>query len=269
MTMNADAARARFAELHRTPEVFVMPNPWDAGSARILSALGFPALATTSSGHAASLGRPDQRVDLDELLEHVSTIVAAVDVPVNVDAEHGFADDPAGVARTFARIAGTGAAGASIEDYDPVARRIEPLDVAVERVAAAAGAARESGLLLTARAENHLYGVADLDDTIARLVAYRDAGAPCVYAPGLIDLDDIRRVVTDVGVPVNVLALRNGPSVAALGDAGVRRVSTGGSLAFAAYGALATAARELLDQGTSTYVGGGLSRDLRKAAFDA
>jgi 2-methylisocitrate lyase-like PEP mutase family enzyme len=174
---------------------------------------------------------------ISQEVAHVSAIVDAVDVPVNVDAEHGFAADAAGVAHTFARIVDTGAAGASIEDYDPVAGALEPLDVAVERVTAAAEGARASGLLLTARAENHLYGVADLDDTIARLTAYRDAGADCVYAPGLIDLDAIKRVVTEVGVAVNVLALRNGPSVAELGAVGVRRVSTGGSLAFAAYGA--------------------------------
>jgi 2-methylisocitrate lyase-like PEP mutase family enzyme len=259
--------RARFAELHRGPEIFVMPNPWDVGSARILASLGFPALATTSSGHAASLGKPDQHVSLDELIEHVSAIVNAVEVPVNIDAEHGFADDADGVARSFARLAETGAAGFSIEDYDPVAKRIEPLAVAVERVAAAASVARPNGVVLTARAENILYGGTDLDDTIARLIAYRDAGADCVYAPGLIDLDDIKRVVTDVGVPVNVLALRNGPNVAALGSVGVRRVSTGGSLAFAAYGALAAGARELLDDGTSTYTSASLSRALRKEAF--
>jgi 2-methylisocitrate lyase-like PEP mutase family enzyme len=266
MTSNAGAARARFSELHREG-VFVMPNPWDVGSARILAALGFPALATTSSGHAASLGKRDQHVELEELLDHVRAIVQAVDVPVNVDAEHGFAEDAGGVAQTLARIADAGAAGASIEDYDPVSGALEPLAVAVARVAAAAGAARESGLVLTARAENHLYGVNDLDDTIARLSAYRDAGADCVYAPGLTDIDDIRRVVTEVGIPVNVLALRKGPSVAALGAAGVRRVSTGGSLAFAAYGALAAAARELLDEGTSNYSSAGLSRDLRAEAF--
>jgi 2-methylisocitrate lyase-like PEP mutase family enzyme len=262
-----DSRRAHFAEMHRKPDVFVMPNPWDVGSARILAVLGFPALATTSSGHAASLGKPDQHVDLDELLDHVSAIVAAVDVPVNVDAENGFAADPAGVARTFQRIADTGAAGASIEDYDPAGQQLEPLRVAVERVAAAAEVTRATGLVLTARAENHLYGVNDLDDTIARLIAYRDAGADCVYAPGLIELDAIKRVVTEVGVAVNVLALRNGPSVSALGAVGVRRVSTGGSLAFAAYGALAAAGRELLDDGTSTYTAATLSRALRTEAF--
>jgi 2-methylisocitrate lyase-like PEP mutase family enzyme len=134
-------------------------------------------------------------------------------------------------------------------------------------VAAAAEVTRATGLVLTARAENHLYGVNDLDDTIARLIAYRDAGADCVYAPGLIELDAIQRVVTEVGIAVNVLALRNGPSVGALGAVGVRRVSTGGSLAFAAYGALAAAGRELLDDGTSTYTAATLSRALRKEAF--
>ena len=190
--------RQRFSELHAVG-TFVMPNPWDVGSARLLEALGFPALATTSSGYAASLGRLDQQVTLDELLAHVVTLVDAIDIPLNVDAERLYADEPEGVAETARLLAGTGAAGFSIEDYDPVRERLDPLDEAVARVGAAAEVARTHGLVLTARAENHLYGVDDLDDTIARLQAYRDAGAHVVYAPGLASLDDIARVVRETG----------------------------------------------------------------------
>jgi 2-methylisocitrate lyase-like PEP mutase family enzyme len=230
-----------------------MPNPWDVGSARILASLGFPALATTSMGHAATLGRVDQRVTLDELVLHAAAIVAAVDVPVNVDAEYCFADDESSIATTVNRIAETGAAGLSIEDFNPSTRTIDPLPRAGERVAAAAKAARSAGLVLTARAENHIYDICDLDDTIARLQAYRDAGAEVVYAPGLKDLDDIARLVAEVGVPVNVLALPSGPSIDQLAEVGVRRVSTGGFLARAAYGQLIRAAEELRSSGTTTY----------------
>lgn len=243
-----------------------MPNAWDIGSARILESLGFQAIATTSSGHAATLGRMDQRVTLDELVEHARSLASAVDVPLSVDAERCFANTPDGVAETVEQIAETGAAGVSIEDYDPVTG-IDPLDVAAERVAAAAEVAKRYGLTLTARAENHLYGIDDLDDTMARLIAYRDAGAHVIYAPWLAEIGQISLVVGETGGPVNVLARVDGPSVAELGAAGVRRISTGGALAFAAYGALAAAGRELLDSGTSTYLGGALSADDRRAAF--
>ncbi len=248
-----DDLRQRFRALHGDG-LFLMPNPWDVGSARLLVSLGFEALATTSAGHAAALGRPDQNVTREELLAHVEALVAAVDVPLNVDAERCFADTPAGVAETVELIARAGAAGCSIEDYDPQRGTIDTLDVAVERVAAAAEVARRHGVLLTARAENNLYGIDDLDDTITRLMAYRDAGAEVVYAPGLVDGAAIASLVQRVGIPVNVLALRRGPSVAELAAIGVRRVSTGGSLARAAYGALVTAARELQTAGTSTYL---------------
>jgi 2-methylisocitrate lyase-like PEP mutase family enzyme len=258
--------RQRFAELHAVG-TFVMPNPWDVGSARLLETLGFPALATTSSGLAATLGRLDQQLTLDELLAHVVTLVDAIDVPLNVDAERLYADEPEGVAEAARLIAGTGAAGFSIEDYDPVRERLDPLAEAVARVGAAAEVARSHGLVLTARAENHLYGVDDLDDTITRLRAYREAGAHVVYAPGLVNLDDIGRVVSEVGVPVNVLALRSGPAVRELASVGVRRVSTGGALAWAAYGALVGAGQELLESGTSEYTDGGLEPALRQRAF--
>jgi 2-methylisocitrate lyase-like PEP mutase family enzyme len=239
--------RTRFRQLHDAG-TFVMPNPWDVGSATILAGLGFPALATTSSGHAAALGRADQQVTRDELLEHVAALVAAVDVPVSVDAERGFADDPAGVGETYRLLGGTGAAGASIEDYDPTAGRILDRAEAVERVGSAAEAAHSAGMVLTARAEQHLYDpAADLADTIARLVAFRDAGADVVYAPGLRALGDIQRVVAAVAVPVNVLRMPGTPPLAELAAAGVRRISTGGALARVAYAAATEAARELLD----------------------
>jgi 2-methylisocitrate lyase-like PEP mutase family enzyme len=257
--------RTRFRQLHELG-MFLMPNPWDIGSARLLASMGFPALATTSLGHAASLGKPDQGVTRDELLAHVEALAAAVDLPLNVDAERCFADDPAGVAETVTLIAETGAAGCSIEDYDPARGAIEEVEVAAERVAAAAEAAHRHGMTLTARAENHLYGIADLDDTIARLLAYREAGADVLYAPRLTDADDIRRVVEATGAPVNVLAMRHGPSVPELAELGVRRVSTGGPLARAAYGALRRAAEELLGPGTSTYQDGAItSEDLERA----
>ena len=255
--------RARFRELH-VDGIFVMPNPWDVGSAKLLASMGFQALATTSAGLAWSLGKLDMQVTRDELVSHVAAVAAATPLPLNVDSERCFPDEPGGVAETVRLLADAGAAGCSIEDFDPATGEIEPLGVAAERVAIAAGAAP---LVLTARAENHLHGVDDLDDTIARLVAYRDAGADVVYAPGLRDLAAIRRVVEEVGVPVNVLALPVGPSVLELGAAGVRRVSTGGALARAAYGALLAGAAELRDEGTSRYSEWGAATDALKGAF--
>lgn len=231
-----------------------MPNAWDVGSARILASMGFEALATTSLGHAAALGKLDLSVTRDEMLDHVEALASAVDLPLNVDSQRCFADDPAGVAETVAEMAERGAAGCSIEDYDPASGRIDPLEVAVERVAAAAEAAHRHGVVLTARAENHVYELGDLDDTLRRLVAYRNAGADVVYAPRLSDPDDIRRVVAATDAPINVLAMRHAPSVPELAEMGVRRVSTGGALARAAYGALIAAAGELQREGTSTYL---------------
>jgi 2-methylisocitrate lyase-like PEP mutase family enzyme len=259
--------RDRFRELHARDGLFLLPNPWDLGSARLLESLGFEALATTSSGFAASLGRLDQRVSRDELVAHVGAVTGVVSVPVNVDSENCFPGEPGGVAETVRLLAGAGAAGCSIEDYDPVADRIEDFDVAVSRVADAAGAG--TGVVLTARCENLLHGVRDLDDTIARLVAYRDAGADCVYAPGLRDLGEIARVVETVGVPVNVLLLPGGPSAGELESVGVRRASTGGLLAWAAYGALVRGARELLERGTSTYAKERVTPEELRAAFEA
>jgi len=255
--------RARFAELHARDGIFVMPNPWDAGSAKLLAGCGAEALATTSAGFAWTLGRLDGRVARDELVAHVAQVAAATPLPLNVDSERCFPDDPGGVAETVRLLAEAGAAGCSIEDFDPRTGAIEPLEVAVARVAVAAS----GPLVLTARAENHLHGIDDLDDTIARLVAYRDAGADVVYAPGLRDLSAIGRVVEEVGIPVNVLALPVGPSVSELAGAGVRRVSTGGALARAAYGALLAGAAELRDHGTSGYSEWGAAAEALKGAF--
>jgi len=245
-----------------------MPNPWDVGSARLLAALGFEALATTSAGFALSIGKRDQTVTRDELVAHVAELAAATPLPLNVDSERLYPDDEGGVAETVALLADAGAAGCSIEDYDPRAGAIERVESAVERVGVAAEAAR-GRLVLTARCENHLYGAGDLADTIARLAAYRDAGADVVYAPGLTDLGEIRRLVAEVAVPVNVLALPAGPTVAELGSVGVRRVSTGSALARAAYGALVVAAEELRDAGTSGYARAGLSSERSDAMLDS
>ena len=261
--------RARFRALHAAEQLFVMPNPWDVGSARLLASFGFEALATTSAGFAWSLGKLDQQVSRDELVAHVEDLAAATSLPLNVDSERCYPDDPGGVAETVALLAEAGAAGCSIEDYDPATGAVDDVEAAAERVALAAEACHglAEPMVLTGRAENHIRGVDDLDDTIARLVAYRDAGADAVYAPGLSDLDQIAAVVEAVGVPLNVLALPNGPSIPELASVGVRRVSTGSLLAAAAYGALVAGARELLGDGTSTYAAGNVSRDVLDTAF--
>lgn len=260
------SARGRFRQLHEHG-TFLLPNAWDIGSARILAQLGFPAVATTSAGHAASLGRLDQQVTRDELLAHVAVLAGAVRLPLSVDAERCFADTAAGIRETVDLLADAGAAGISIEDYDPATGRVEPIGDAAGRVAAAAQAGARHGIVLTARCENFLYGNPDLDDTIARLRAYRQAGADVVYAPGLRRLGDIARVVEAVPAPLNVLVLADGPSVGQLAAVGVRRVSTGGALARAAYGALRRAARELLDTGTSGYLAQALTGEQAEAAF--
>jgi 2-methylisocitrate lyase-like PEP mutase family enzyme len=249
---------ARFRALHERPGAFVIPNPWDAGTARLFASLGFPALATTSGGLAFALGRADgaNLVSREETLANVRAIAAATPLPVAADLESGFGATPEDVAETIRLAAAAGAVGGSVEDAtgDPAAP-IAPLDEAVRRVAAAVAAARELPFpfTLTARAENFLYGRPDLADTIARLQAYQEAGADVLYAPGLTALDDIRAVVSSVDRPVNVLALPNGPTVPELAEAGVRRISVGGAFAFAAYGAMIEAARELRDQGTYGY----------------
>jgi 2-methylisocitrate lyase-like PEP mutase family enzyme len=259
-------AAQRFHELHARDELFVMPNPWDLGSARLLAWCGFEALATTSQGFAWALGKLDQTVTRDELVAHVAALAEATPLPLNVDSERCYPDDPGGVTRTVELLAEAGAAGFSVEDFDPATDAIEPVDVAAARVREAAQAA--SGMVVTGRCENHIRGVDDFEDTIARLVAYREAGAAAVYAPGLTDLDQIARIVKEVGAPVNVLAMPSGPSVQELASVGVRRVSTGSALARAAYGALVDGARELLGPGTSQYATKGAPASEFTRAFD-
>jgi len=248
----ADKA-SRFLSLHEGPAPLVMPNPWDQGSARLLDSLGFEALATTSSGFAATLGRLDGSVSRDEALAHAASIVVATDRPVSADLENCFADDPAGVATTVRLAVETGLAGCSVEDF--TRRREAPIydaSLAAERVAAAADAGHAGPVhfVVTARAENYVRGRPDLADTIVRLQAYQEAGADVLFAPGLSDLEDVRQVVASVDRPVNVLPWQGGPTVAQLGDAGVRRISVGGAFAFAALGSVVEAARELREQGT-------------------
>ncbi len=247
----------------------MMPNPWDVGSAKLLESSGFEALATTSAGFAWSLGKLDQQVSRDELVAHVAQISEASTLPLNVDSERCYPDDPGGVAETVRLLAEAGAAGCSIEDYDPATGAIDDVGLAAQRVADAAEAAHAlpEPLVLTGRAENHIRGVDDLDDTIARLQAYRDAGADVVYAPGLTELGDIEAVVQAVGVPVNVLALPSAPPLESLAAAGVRRISTGSLLASAAYAALVAGAQELLGPGTSSYAVPGVPHELLATAF--
>lgn len=242
-----------FADLHVPGEPLLMPNPWDVGSALVLQSMGFRALATTSSGFAATLGRPDMSVTRDEALAHAAAIVAAVDVPVSADLENGFAHEPAGVAETVRLAREAGLAGCSIEDATGDADSpIYDHDKAVERVAAAVEAAGE-GFVITARAENFLHGRADLADTIARLRAYQDSGAHVLYAPGASTSAQITAIVGALDRPVNVLALADAPPVGELARLGVARVSVGGAFAFAALGALVEAGRELLTAGTYSY----------------
>ena len=238
-----------FLGLHYGDTPLLIPNPFDQGSARVLAGLGFRALATTSSGFAATLGRRDYGITRDEALAHAASIVSAVDVPVSADLENGFGDEPDAVARTVRGAIGAGLAGCSIEDSTRTgAGPIYDKGFAVERIRAAVETAQggPAKIVLTARAENHLWGIDDLDDTIARLQAYGEAGADVLYAPGLVDSDAIATVVKSVDKPVNVLLLRGGPSIAELADLGVHRISIGGHFANVAYGALAEAAGEFL-----------------------
>jgi 2-methylisocitrate lyase-like PEP mutase family enzyme len=260
-----------FLALHQGPKALLLPNPWDAGSAKLLGSLGFSALATTSSGFAATLGRLDGSVTRDEAVSHAATIVEATDLPVSADLENGYVHAPEAVAETIVLALAAGLAGCSIEDF--TGRADEPiydLGVATERIAAAAEAAHrgEVRLVLTARAENHLHGRDDLGDTITRLQAFQTAGADVLYAPGLHTADAIRSMVTSVDRPVNVLALPGGPTVAELEDLGVRRISVGGAFAYAALGAVVAAARELLDEGTyGFWAGANTGRVAARTAF--
>ncbi len=242
----------RFLELHRQARPLLLANAWDVGSARLLESLGFQALATTSSGYAASVGRLDYSLGREEALAHAAALVAATDVPVSADFEDGFAADPDGVAETVRLALGVGLAGCSVEDWSASQERLYGLDAAAERVAAAAQAAHAGPerLVLTARAENYLRGNPDLRDTIARLQAYQEAGADVLYAPGLHRPEELRELVAALELPINVLARPGAPTVAELGALGVKRVSVGGAFAFTAFGALTNAANELLHDGT-------------------
>ena len=237
---------AEFRALHEG-EPFLIPNPWDAGSARMFEELGAVALATTSSGFAFSLGRADGDVSLTEVIAHTALLAGSVDIPVAVDLENGYGRPASEAARAVRAAAEAGAAGGSIEDYDREADLLYPLDEAVERVAAAAEAARESGFVLTARAENHIRGVTDLDDTIARLQAYEAAGADVLFAPG-IHGDRIRTVCDAVGKPVNVLAVP-GMKASEVFAAGAQRISVGGQLTWLAAAAAGNAVASLLETG--------------------
>jgi 2-methylisocitrate lyase-like PEP mutase family enzyme len=249
MNDHADTAR-RFLELHTSEAPLLLPNPWDLGSARLLASLGFKALATTSGGFAASLGRIDGNVSREQAVAHAAAIGEATGLPVNGDFENCFADEPTGVADTIRLALQAGVAGCSVEDWS--GSEIYDIDRAAERVAAAAEAAHAgpTHLVLTARAENHLRGRHDLGDTIKRLQAYQDAGADVLYAPALRDMQQIRDVIESVDRPVNVLTWPGAPTTAELAQAGVSRVSVGSAFAFAAYGALLGAAREFRDAGT-------------------
>ena len=245
---------AAFQALH-AGEPFVIPNPWDAGSARVLAGLGFKALASTSSGFAFTLGRLDGDVTLDEVVEHGAALDRATDLPVSVDLENGYGSDPESAALAVSRVAEAGAVGASIEDYEP-SGRIYHLEHAVERVAACVEVVRRLPFpfMPTARAENHIRGDPDLDDTVARLQAFEAAGADVLYAPGLETPTELRAVCEAVSKPVNVLA-RPQLTMREIVDAGAQRVSVGGSLTWAAVRAMVAAATEIRDRGGFSLLG--------------
>lgn len=273
--MSREQKLATFRALHARKEPFVIPNPWNAGSARILAALGFEALATTSAGYAFSVGLLDSSAALsrDEVLQNAREIVEATDLPVSADLEDGFGREPDDCAETIRLAADVGLVGGSIEDAtgdadDPV----YPFDLAVARVAAAAATARECGFVLTARAENLLHGRLDLTDTIRRLQAFAGAGADVLYAPGLPSLAAIREVCASVSKPVNVVMGLKGAthSVAELERVGVKRISVGGAFARASYAAFVDAAREVKEKGTFGFAAHAIPHaDLRKYMRDA
>jgi 2-methylisocitrate lyase-like PEP mutase family enzyme len=245
-----------FRELHHRDQAFVIPNPWDVGTARLLAAMGFEALATTSAGYAFSAGRPDNTTSREEMMAHIASICSATVLPVNGDLENGFGDAPEDAAETIRQGAAAGLAGGSIEDS--TARPDEPIytfDLAVERIRAAAEAARARDFVLTARCENYLVGRPDLKDTIRRLQGYQEAGADVLYAPGLTSREDIAEVVRSVDRPVNVVMGLQGAklSVDELSALGVKRISVGSALARAALGAFLRAAREIQETGTFAF----------------
>ena len=273
MTDAAKGSGARLRTLHEREGCFVIPNPWDVGSARILASMGFEALATTSAGMAFALGWQEGSVALEDTLEHCRQLVDATSLPVSADLEKGFGDSPASVAETILAAAETGLAGGSIEDHS--GDRSNPIfefDFAVERIAAAveAGRSLSQDFVLTARAENFLWGRRDLDDTIRRLQAFSKAGADVLYAPGLPDLESVRRVCAEVDKPVNVVMglSSTGFTVAQLKEAGVKRISVGASFARAAYGAFVSAANEVLNDGSFTYADSAIGFTEMNAFFE-
>jgi 2-methylisocitrate lyase-like PEP mutase family enzyme len=271
--MRAQTEKGRiFRALHKRDSAFIIPNPWDVGTARLLAGLGFEALATTSAGYAFSLGQRDNTIDRDQMMAHVSDIVSATDLPVSADLENGFGDDPDMVAETIRRAAATGLVGGSIEDA--TTRPDHPIyehGLAVERVRAAAEVAHALPFpfTLTARAENYLVGRRDLTDTIRRLQAYQEAGADVLYAPGLATRDDIAAVVRSVDRPVNVVMGLQGVqlSLAELSAIGVKRVSVGSALSRAALGAFLRAAREMREHGTFAFAADAVSYGEISALF--
>jgi len=274
--MRTQAERARaFRALHERPGIFIMPNPWDAGTAKLLASLGFEALATTSLGFSSSRGRVDGTLSVsrEELIANCHEIASATDLPVNADLENGYADDPEEAATIIRLAAEAGIVGGSIEDAtgDP-ARPIYDFDLAVERVAAAARVARALPFpfTFTARAENYLHGRPDLGDTIRRLQAFAAAGADVLYAPGLRDLETIRQVVAAVQKPVNVVMSSADPEITArqLAQAGVKRISVGGALSRLAYAAVREAAVAMRDAGSFRWVRDTLPGPDLKAIFD-
>jgi 2-methylisocitrate lyase-like PEP mutase family enzyme len=247
---------ARFRRLHQPGTPLLMPNAWDIGSAVLFASLGFEALATTSGGFAATRGKLDGAMTRDDVLDHAEQLAAAIDIPLSADLENCFAHDPEGVAETITDATGAGLAGGSVEDFS--GEKDEPiyeLAHAADRVRAAAEAAHsdENPFVLTARAENYLHGRPDLADTIARLQAYQEAGADVLFAPRVVDPADLRQLLSAVDRPVSVLVLPGAPTVGELAELGVSRISVGGAVAVAAYGAAINAVTELRDQGTCSY----------------
>jgi len=274
MDLNHENKGAAFRALHARAGAFIIPNPWDVGTARILASAGFEALATTSAGLAFSLGVPEGCVSRDRALAHCRDIVMATDLPVSADLEKGFGDSPEDVAETIRAAAETGLAGCSIEDY--TGRADEPIfdfNLALDRIAAAVEACRElpHDFVLTARAENFLHGRQDLDDTIKRLQAFEAAGADVLYAPGLRDLETIRTVCAAVEKPVNIVMGLPGTTfgVSDLAEAGVKRISVGSALARLAYGAVVEAAKEMATQGTFNFSDGAIGFKALQDMFGA
>jgi 2-methylisocitrate lyase-like PEP mutase family enzyme len=269
--MSPDDKRAKFRELHIKGSPLIMPNPADQGEARILASLGFSALATTSGGFAATLGRADYGVSADEAVEHAGAIVSSVEVPVSADLENGFGDSPDDVATTVQRAFAVGLAGCSIEDFTGrAAPALYGVEEATERIAAASRAAHQgpdAGLVLTARAENYLRGNPDLPDTVRRLQCFQEAGADVLYAPGMADIAEIKALVSAVDLPVNVLLVPGGPGIAELAEVGVARISVGGAFHSVALGALARAGRQLLEERSVAWMD--LAVEGRKAAGTA